>query len=275
MDIYMQDHNDNITNENSKLVKNNKIIVHIFGDSHVVIFVGISSQHFRTNVAGYDGASIFGLNRMLSRLEYGKHVLNIMKHTPNTNYALLKLGQVDLEFVMYHKVYVKRKVFTFNEFCDKLIKKYRKFINKVLEINKNVIIASINLPSYRDDVDIRGYIKRVITTGPTLNNDVIVVDSIDMNDQYGLDKCLCDFSLEQLTKNFMYFNELLCSLAKEMNLRFFDTTKFFMDNDTKLLKNEYRDYGHHYGGYYDSDQFGTKGIFDSYFNLFFENEDMK
>ena len=63
------------------------------------------------------------------------------------NVLLVKLGQVDIEFIMYHKIYVKDEVFTFEEFCDSLINKYKSFIKKIMSINKNVIIGSINLPS--------------------------------------------------------------------------------------------------------------------------------
>lgn len=231
-------------------MQNDDNVVYVFGDSHCCIFVGAEGD-FRAVVAGYDGASISGLNEQTSRLVYGKHIVELITQQPKTYYALLKLGQVDLEFIMYYKLHVKKEVFTFEEFCQLLINKYREFIGKLLEINKNIIIAAINLPSYFASVDIKNYICRTIND-PTL---------VDISEG--------DFSLEQMTNKFKYFNELLSNLAREMNLRFFDTTPLFMDNDTKLLKIEYQDYGHHYKGYSDDTQSSAKFVTHTFFQSFF------
>jgi hypothetical protein len=240
----------------------NDMIVYVFGDSHSVIFNGAETKFYKMRVAGYDGASISGLNEETSKLEYGKHIINIITHEPKTYYILIKLGQVDIEFVMYHKIYVNKEIFTFIEFCDSLIDKYRKFINNLLQINKNVIIASINLPSYNDDIIIKDYIERIIT-----NADM----SIDISNDIALDHNLCDFSLLQLTKNFMYFNERLSNLAKELNLKFFDTTELFIDPMTNLLKDGYRYHGHHYKGWCDDTISDAKIITQASFNSFFIN----
>lgn len=238
-------------------MQNNDKIVYIFGDSHCVIFVG-AEKKFKSCVAGLDSASISGLNEKTSRLEYGKHVIDILTNMPKTYYSILKLGQVDLEFIMYYKIYCKKEVFTFEDFCKSIIDKYREFINKLLKINENIIIASINLPSYHDNINIRDYIFR------TINNSVF--PEIDTK----IDEKLSDFSLTQITKNFMYFNELLFNLANEMNLKFFDTTPLFIDNDIKLLKEEFKDHTHHYKGYCDVTS-DAKSITHNFFHSFFEN----
>lgn len=256
-----------------ELYIDDKIITYIYGDSHCVIFVGADSFKAKAIVAGYDGASISGLNQKVSRLEYGKHILSLVNQQPKTYYHLMKLGQVDLEFIMYHKLYIKKEIFTFDEFCESLINKYREFINKMLEINKNVIIASINLPAYDETVVIRDYIKRIITTDETLNN-MITQDPIDM-DSYTyihLDPIVRDFSLERLTKNFIYFNGLLRKLADQMGLSFFDTTDMFIDKNTNSLKNQYRCDNHHYKGYCDETQSNAKYITHTFFYEFFEEE---
>ena len=232
-------------------------IVYVFGDSHCVIFVG-AERNFKSCVAGYDSASISGLNEKNSRLEYGQHILNILNTQPKTYYMLLKLGQVDIEFIMYYKIYIKREIFTFEAFCESLINKYREFINKMLRINRNVIIASINLPSYHDNMNIRDYIARIITNNTSSLPEI------------NIDAKLSDFSLRKLTENFMYFNELLSNLAKEMNLKFFDPIPIFIDNDTKLLKNEYRYHGHHYNGYNDNTVSNAKCVTHNFFHSFFE-----
>jgi ribosomal protein S17E len=233
-------------------------IVYIFGDSHCVIFLDAESKKFKANVAGYDGASITGLNEKKSRLEYGQHITHIVNYAPRTNYMLMKLGQVDLEFIMYHKAYIKRDIFTFKEFCDGLITKYGDFIKKILEINKNVIIASINLPSYRESVDIKGYIKRIISYDSINNKDIS--ESVDMNKINTTDPALCNITIEQLTKNFSYFNTLLCGLANELKLPFFDTTSLFIDINTDMLKTVFQDNGHHYKGYNDNTQSDAKVV---------------
>jgi hypothetical protein len=259
--VFLDDINTDVSTDTNTNTSTDKNIVYVYGDSHSTIFLEAESTKFKSTVAGYDGASISGLNETTSRLEYGKHVIDIVTREPNTYYHMLKLGQVDLEFIMYHKIYVKREVFTFKEYCDTLIDKYREFINKILHINKNVIIASINLPSYYDDVDIKNYIKRIIY------NDI---EWIDVHSTDNLDPILQDFSLEQFTKNFIYFNGLLCELAKQLNLPFFDMTNILISGDTGLLKHDYRDNGHHYKGYHDRKSDSSQ-ITYKFFREFFEN----
>jgi len=256
-----------LTQINDKNIIKIKTKVYVFGDSHADIFLGAESPNFKADVAGLDGASILGLNKKISYLEYGKHVMFLINRSPKSCHLLLKLGQVDLEFVMYYKIYVKKENFLFKEFCEELIDKYREFINRILKINTNVIIAAINLPSYDGDY-IKDYIKRTITEN-VVTDDIVANKVFDMNIKDNMDLSLCFFTLEQLTKNFQYFNELLHNLANEMNLRFFDTTEVFIDKNTNLLKNEYRCYGHHYKGWSDEKHSNAKKITCNYFCSFF------
>ena len=55
-------------------------IMYVFGDSHCCIFLGRYENGLNLTVAGYDGASISGLNETTSRLMYGKHVIDMMQH---------------------------------------------------------------------------------------------------------------------------------------------------------------------------------------------------
>ena len=64
--------------------------------------------------------------------------------------------------------------------------------------------------------------------------------------------------------------DLLCDLAKEMGLLFFDTTSSFVDSDTNILKNEYRYPGHHYKGYNDCAISNAKTVTHNFFHSFFE-----
>jgi hypothetical protein len=224
-------------------------IIYVFGDSHSVIFLGAESK-YKTCVCGYDGASITGLDKKDSRLEYGKHVLDTIRYKPKTHLILMKMGQVDMEFIMYHKLYVKQEQFTFEEFCQQLINKYRDFIKKVLEINQNVIIGSINLPSYKTTMNIRDYITIIVTDNDTSIKEQMI-QNIQLAETNNFDPQLSNFSLEQMTQNFQYFNDLLSNLAKEMHLDFFDTTSLFVNEFTGVLKTEYTNYNHHYLGYND------------------------
>ncbi len=244
-----------------------KNIVYIYGDSHCVIFVGIESDNFKTIVAGYDGASITGLNETTSRLEYGAHIYNIMIHRPETYYHLLKMGQVDLEFIMYYKIYVKKEIFTFKEFCDTVIEKYRIFLDKLLKINKNIIICSINLPAYEDDINIKEYIRTIISVNASSDDVSNMMPIMMYNDT--LDPILCDFSLEQLVKNFTYFNDLLQNLAREYNLLYYDSTDVFIDDISNNLRDIYRSSNHHYKGYSDPNSEAKKTM-DAFFKSFFE-----
>jgi len=248
-----------------------KTAVFIFGDSHATIFLKAESLKYRADVAGYDGASISGLNELTSRLEYGKHMLNIMFHQPKNCYFLIKLGQVDIEFIIYHKVYNKRENLSFEEFCSMLINKYRTFlISKAFEITKNIIISSINLPAYYDEVDICTYINTVINHETLHEPNKLKI----MQDDNNIDPILRDFSLDRIAKNFAYFNGLLRDLAKELNLLYFNTNEVFMDNNTNLLKDQYRDYGHHYRGLYDNEQSDAINVTHKYFEDFFNNSNL-
>jgi len=243
-------------------MQNSDNIVYVFGDSHCTTFVG-AEKKFKTCVCGLDAASILGLNRKDSRLEYGKHILDTIRYQPKTCHILIKLGQVDMEFIIYYKLYVKKEIFTLQEYCKLLIDKYREFIKKIFEINTNVTIVSINLPAYHDNVNIQDYIKRIISES-------LISPTDDTFSCTSNDTTLSDFSLTQITKNFMYFNKALSDLADEMNLKFFDLTLFFIDSNTKLLKNEYRYHGHHYKGYNDIAISDVKTITHNFFHSFFE-----
>lgn len=257
---------------------NNKREVYIFGDSHCTSFVGAEGNNFKAIVCGHDSASITGLNKLDSRLEYGKHIMHIATyHTRRDGYPygfmLLKLGQVDVEFIMYYKIYIKKERFTFEEYCRSLIDKYREFINKLLLINKNVIIASINLPAYDDTIIVGNYIARIIKesmTFPKICDDDTVMASIEKIDSE-LKINLSNLTLQQLTYNFIYFNGLLCELSKELGLLFFDTTSSFIDCDNNILKNEYRYPGHHYKGYNDIIVSDVKNVLCDVFKHFFDN----
>jgi len=67
---------------------------------------------------------------MTSSLEYGKYILDYLKHRSTTNIILLKLEQVDIEFVIYHKLFVKKETFTFDEFCTLVIDTYQNLSKK-------------------------------------------------------------------------------------------------------------------------------------------------
>ena len=253
--------NTTTTNETMR-----KYTVYIFGDSHCTIFLDINSR-INTVVAGYDGASISGLDNKNSRLEYGSHIKSLIIQNPSNCYFLLKLGQVDVEFNMYYKIYVKGETFTFTEFCQGIIEKYRKFIIELLAINTNIVIASINLPSYYDSVDIRAYIARIIG-----------IDQPEMSlcplTNLTTDPILSDFSVSQLTKNFRYFNTLLENLAIQLGVPFFDTTEITIDKTTGILREEFRDYGHHYNRYTDKSSIIYK-LNSEYFTKFFEKQYLK
>lgn len=242
-------------------------IVHIFGDSHCTTFVG-ADRKFHADVCGLDSASISGLNKTVSRLKYGQHIQSIVNHSSKSDYLLFKLGQVDIEFIMYFKFFIKGETFTFKEFCQSIVNNYREFINKILPLNPNIVIASINLPAYHSSVDIRTYIKRIISENlvlpdPTANFDTDLPESPLAE----VDPALCTFTLEQLTNNFQYFNQQLSNLAQELNLLFFDTTPIFLDDLTQVLKSEFQFGGHHYNGYLDSK---AKNITHNAFHEFFE-----
>jgi len=91
-------------------------IIKIFGDSHCLCFVGSSHQDKYLDInnktlvinCNQDSVSISGLNNKKSTLGYNKTIVKNIEKVSNV-YHLFKLGQVDIEYVYYYKLLIKKE----------------------------------------------------------------------------------------------------------------------------------------------------------------------
>jgi hypothetical protein len=173
----------------------------------------------------FDGKSIHGLNTK----SHGNVILN--KEYNDNDIVLLHFGQVDLLFILYHKIKVKKLNINFNDYADNLIFQYKIFIEKLMQKTKNIIISSVTLPSFANDTFMIKKIKKEVGIDDLLNN------------AYDIQNNTCEykyeFNLINMTQNTLIFNQKMNILCQSLGIYFLDTTEYFIDNDTKLLKQEY------------------------------------
>ena len=220
------------------------ITISLFGDSHTLCFVGLSikydkhllinenDKNFLIKNINQDSVSITGLSNNDSKLKYNTTILNNINSNIN-NYYVFKLGQVDVEYVYYYKLFVKKENINIIDFYSKTVDKYILFLQSLP--TKNILVCGINLTSWRD---IKSYFKYL---SYIINIDVNTVSEL-----------LKDFTLFEKQKNHLLFNNILEKKCIENNIKYFDLTNEccnISDNEISV-KNEYLDVceDHHYNG---------------------------
>jgi len=190
------------------------ITISLFGDSHTLCFVGLSikydkyllinenDKNFLIKNINQDSVSITGLSNNDSKLKYNTTILNNINSNIN-NYYMFKLGQVDVEYIYYYKLFVKKENINIIDFYSKTVDKYILFLQSLP--TKNILVCGINLTSWRD---IKSYFKYL---SYIINIDVISVSEL-----------LKDFTLFEKQKNHLLFNNILEKKCIENNIKYFD-----------------------------------------------------
>jgi len=151
----------------------------------------------------------------------------------DNNYYMFKLGQVDVEYIYYYKLFVKKENINIIDFFTKTIDNYISFLQSLS--NKNIIVCGINLTSW---TNIKYYFKYLS-----------YIIKIDVNT---ISELLKDFTLLEKQKNHLLFNNILEKKCIENNIKYFDLTNECCNiNDDEIsVKKEYLSVNmdHHYNG---------------------------
>ena len=210
----------------------NKIIT-LFGDSHTLCFVGLSIRENKYLLIdkydnkiliknrNQDSVSITGLKNNDSKLKYNTTIYKNINDNDN-NYYMFKLGQVDVEYIYYYKLFVKKENINIIDFFTKTVDNYLSFLQSLS--NKNIIVCGINLTSWTHIKYYINYLSYII------NIDVNIVSEL-----------LKDFTLLEKQKNHLLFNNILEKKCIENNIKYFDLTNECCNiGDNKIsVKNEY------------------------------------
>jgi hypothetical protein len=221
----------------------NKFIT-LFGDSHTLCFVGLSiksdkyllinkyNKNFLIKNRNQDSVSITGLENKDSKLKYNAHILDNINSNIN-NYYVFKLGQVDVEYIYYYKLFVKKENVNIIDFYSKTVDNYISFLQRLP--TKNIIVCGINLTSWSN---IKYYI-----------NYLSYIINMDINT---VSKLLENFTMLEKQKNHLLFNDILKSKCIENNIKYFDLTNECCNiNENEItIKKEYININedHHYNG---------------------------
>ena len=216
---------------------NYNIIVKIFGDSHCLCFVGSSQKNkyldieYNNNkvlVINYnqDSVSISGLNKENPKLGYNKTIIKNIEKANNV-YHLFKLGQVDIEYIYYYKLFVKKDIIAKDEFYEKIIYQYLNFLQ---QLNVNIIICGSNLPGLTDIYSNVQYLAYII----------------------GIDACEIpkELSLQDKCTDIINFNTKLKRICEQKNIKYFDLINESIEikDGTFFLKDIFQEGGIHYKG---------------------------
>ena len=126
------------------------INVYVFGDSNVRSFFGQQSKIITENKIFHNlyksKVSMQGLDNKNSISNYRNDIIDFVKINNNTDdFFVFKFGQVDIEYVLNYKKYVKNEKIISLDFFKQVINNYFAFL-KSLNI-KNIIVCSTNLPN--------------------------------------------------------------------------------------------------------------------------------
>lgn len=202
--------------------KNVSYNIFIYGDSHCKCF--IRDSIFINNIKIYNkyksGASLSGFIKSESSLNYREIIYNnIYKY--NKDIHVIKLGQVDVEYVYYYKKYVKKENINIYTFIDNLLNKYIKiliFLNK----KYNIVVCDLNFCSPKKWYN---YLMSILKIKLDIN-----INYIEKN------------------KHIIYFNNLLEKLCNENNITFLKINMESHFLKCNNLNNRYIGKDNHYKG---------------------------
>lgn len=140
-----------------------KANIYLFGDSHCKCFVHdhynggvLNSSNFTLYNKFRSTTSARGVSNDKSKKQYGPYIIQTLKNISYSkdlyNICVLKLGQVDIEYNYYYKVYYKNENISKQDFYMDTIEKYIMFIKFLKQSfpNINFIVNGVNMPNVYD-----------------------------------------------------------------------------------------------------------------------------
>jgi hypothetical protein len=193
------------------LLKGKKILV--LSDSHGSVFEYIfDNDLFKPhliNVEVAGGATAYGLSKEISTTNSLQKYKNGLKRFKNYDTILIQLGEVDASFILWKKIETGLGI---DEAIDLSLKGYKKLIEYLMELEKNIILTGAVLPTLKDDqkADESADLRNTIKATQKERTDLIIL-----------------------------YNKRLQILAKEYNLKYIDITKETLNKSTNLIDDKY------------------------------------
>jgi hypothetical protein len=235
------------------------------GDSHSMILCDGNDvfENFALIDLHQIATSISGLNNPRSKLRYGDFLRTRLPFMTKNDYVVFKLGAVDMEYIYYYKKCLSDKDIPVGEFTDHLVREYERYIvdNRIVE-RTNLIISALHLPSYYSDEYLQTHIPKIC----------VGIESCDQSKLREVEEWFRRLAVTRrsLTVNNLLLNDKLRLMCERLNAVYFDTTAFFIDSSTGLLRenivgapppgNRYHNGDHHYKSICDRTDMGPQTV---------------
>jgi hypothetical protein len=210
-----------------------------FGDSHGHYFRNVYPHLAEVETYAISGASMIGFGREHSKLQTKQKVLETIPTLAGEDYIVLMFGQVDIEFVFYHKNIIKDEAISFEDFVDMLVKTYIEVILEIKRLHRNIVVCGINLPTiFNHEHAVENTIK--IITANIDDDHLIQTYKNKLNDMLP--------SMHERTRRSIDFNASLKKACLAENIQYFDLTKEVLDPTWGFLSSKFRPFevNHHY-----------------------------
>lgn len=202
----------NLTCEEEKLPK-----LIFLGDSHIAYFKSgaINGLYapFNTDFCMASGATVSGLDNPNSFTKASEKFVEFISKQPKDSELIFQLGEIDCGILIWLKS--KRSNISINEQLDLSLKSYSNFISNVKKL---------------------GYVNIVITSAtlPTINDTDSIGEIISLRRQQ------VDASFFERTELTLKFNQKLLEMCNQIGVTFIDSTKNFINQETKLCDSKFR-----------------------------------
>lgn len=212
----------------------------ILGDSHVgplynarEIFKSFTQDPLLLVIRG---ATIAGFGKRQSSLDtFSK--LNVLIEEVSPEAVVLKLGQVDVDLGQYYRATIKNEDIKKINYFDSYIDDYLNSIALLPQISR-YFVCTINLPTLVHHKDAVYYTSKVIHEN--------IADKPMRREKVAILRQIMP-SIEDRTQMTIAFNQCLTSKCKEYDIPFIDETAYFLDEQTGLVKEQFRSTNdHHY-----------------------------
>jgi hypothetical protein len=208
-----------------------KTNIYLFGDSHCKCFV---HDHYNNGVVHSSDFTLYnkfksttsarGVVNNKSKKQYGPYIIQTLKNIRHSkdlyNICVLKLGQVDIEYNYYYKVYYKNENINKQDFYIDTVEKYITFVKFLKQSfsDINFIVNGVNMPNV---YDLQEYMAREKAIIPPI-------------------------TYEERFDDHYRFNSLLQDKCTLEGIKYFDLTLETTNN--KLLKSEFIGSDNHLAG---------------------------
>ena len=182
--------------------------LHVIGDSHLLPLNNLKlNKQFKILMCVVQGATASGLKNPRSQTLSGPIFENYLQNISKNDWVIIHLGEVDCGFVMW--VRSERENISIEEQSNITLENYKHLLIKIKNKTDKIILINILPQSIKD--------------GTKIGDIANLRGSIKANQKQRMN----------LTNK---MNTDLLKICSDLNINYFNLNKYFIDNETGLLK---------------------------------------